>query len=123
MYNNWDLFIQRFELLSKIDLRAYKRPQMERRINSFMDSINVGDYKSFLEILSRNSDIYNKFLEHITINVSEFFRNMDQWVILQKQVLPLLLKEKKKIKAWSAGCSTGEEAYSLAMLCMEKISM
>jgi chemotaxis protein methyltransferase CheR len=118
--NDWDIFISRFEALSKIDLKSYKRPQMERRINSFMRSVNADNYSSFINILKTNREIYRKFLDHITINVSEFFRNSNQWETLEKQIIPELLKDNKKLKIWSAGCSTGEEAYSLAMMCSER---
>ncbi len=118
--NDWDIFISRFEALSKIDLKSYKRPQMERRINSFMRNANADNYNSFINLLKTNREIYRKFLDHITINVSEFFRNSNHWEILEKQVVPELLKTNKNLKIWSAGCSTGEEAYSLAMICNER---
>lgn len=117
---NWEWFIQRFEILSKIDLTAYKRPQMERRINSFMRTEGASDYNIFLDILSKNKGVYRRFVEHITINVSEFFRNPNHWQILEDEIIPLLLKDRNSLKIWSAGCSSGEEPYSLAMLCKEK---
>lgn len=118
--NDWGVFVRQFEALSKIDLKSYKRPQMERRINSFMRTVNAANYKSFIEMLGSNHEVYRKFLDHITINVSEFFRNTNHWDIMEKQVVPVLLKGDKKLKIWSAGCSTGEEAYSLAMMCNER---
>lgn len=120
MDNSWEWFIKRFETLSKIDLTAYKRPQMERRINSFMRSAGVQQYKDFIILLTNDANLYRKFLEHITINVSEFFRNANHWQVLEKQVIPELIKERRGIRVWSAGCSTGEEPYSLAMMIKEK---
>jgi chemotaxis protein methyltransferase CheR len=119
---SWEWFIKKFEGMSKIDLNAYKRPQMERRINSFMRSVNSGDYANFISILSSDRGIYRKFIEHLTINVSEFFRNPNQWAVLEREVIPELLKHSNSLKVWSAGCSTGEEAYSLAMLFREKFN-
>lgn len=116
---DWEWFINSFEKLSKIDLKAYKRPQMERRINSFMRSANANNYKDFIDILNKDQQIYRKFLEHITINVSEFFRNLNHWEVMEKEVIPLLLQDKRSLKIWSAGCSTGEEPYSLAMMIKE----
>ena len=115
----WEWFVKKFELISKIDLNAYKRPQMERRINSFMRSVNSPDYISFINTLKTEKDIYQNFVEHITINVSEFFRNPNHWQVLENKIIPLLAK-KNSLKVWSAGCSTGEEPYSLAMLLQEK---
>ena len=118
--NSWEWFINKFQILSNIDLTAYKRPQMERRINSFMRSAGASDYDSFLELIKNDALLYRRFLEHITINVSEFFRNANHWSSLQNEVLPLLLKDRMSLRIWSAGCSTGEEPYSLAMLCREQ---
>lgn len=92
---------------------------MERRINSFMRSANATDYKDFIDILKKDQQIYRKFLEHITINVSEFFRNINHWQVMEKEIIPLLLQDKRSLKIWSAGCSTGEEPYSLAMMIKE----
>ncbi len=116
----WEWFVKRFEHLSKVDLTSYKRPQMERRINSFMRSVECSDYGLFIEKLHTQRDIYQKFLEHITINVSEFFRNPNHWEVLENNIIPGLLKERGRLKIWSAGCSTGEEPYSLAIMSQEK---
>lgn len=117
---DWDWFIRKFEILSKIDLQAYKRPQMERRINSFMRTINVSDYKSFVDLITNDKAVYRRFLDHITINVSEFYRNPNHWEVMERDIVPLLLKDRSGLRIWSAGCSTGEEPYSLAIMCKEK---
>lgn len=117
---DWDWFVRKFEALSKIDLQAYKRPQMERRINSFMRTINVSDYKGFVDLITTDKAVYRKFLDHITINVSEFFRNPNHWEVMERDIIPALLKGRNSLKIWSAGCSTGEEPYSLAIMCKEK---
>jgi chemotaxis protein methyltransferase CheR len=118
--NTWEWFISKFKVISKIDLTLYKRPQMERRINSFMRTNGQSDYRSFLEALPRDKELYQRFIEHLTINVSEFFRNFSQWDELEKKIIPELYQKKKTLKIWSAGCSTGEEPYSLAILFKEK---
>lgn len=120
MSGTWEWFIEKFEQMSYIDLTAYKRPQMERRINSFMRTVNAGDYTEFVKLLHNDKQIYRRFLEHITINVSEFFRNRNHWEILEKDIIPALTRQRSRLKIWSAGCSTGEEPYSLAMLVQEK---
>ena len=117
---DWEWFVHKFEAVSRIDLSAYKRPQMERRINSFMRTAQCADYKSFVSLLVADAGIRHKFIEFITINVSEFFRNPDHWKVLEEDIIPLLIKQRPLLKVWSAGCSTGEEAYSLAMLFKEK---
>jgi chemotaxis protein methyltransferase CheR len=85
-----------------------------------MKSVGSNDYKGFISLINDNKDIYRRFIEHLTINVSEFFRNPNNWEILEKEIIPILLRERSTLKIWSAGCSTGEEAYSLAMLFKEK---
>lgn len=102
-----------------LDLDGYKRPQMERRINSLMRTLGMKDYKDFVFQMQKDKNIYNRFIDHITINVSEFFRNEAQWNVLKEKIIPLLLKERKNLKIWSAGCSTGEEPYTLAMVLNE----
>lgn len=118
--NSWEWFMTRFGVMSNINLSAYKRPQMERRINSFMRNANVADYQAFINLLSNDKDLFRRFIEHLTINVSEFFRNSQHWEILENSIIPLLYKNTSRLKIWSAGCSTGEEPYSLAMLFKEK---
>lgn len=120
--NSWEWFIKQFHKMSHIDLNAYKRPQMERRINSFISSVDGIDYRSFIDLLKNDKQIYHKFIEHLTINVSEFFRNSNSWRIMEKEIIPLLYQSNNKLRVWSAGCSTGEEPYSLAMLFKERFN-
>jgi chemotaxis protein methyltransferase CheR len=122
MEDKYQWFIKKVLDRSGIDLSSYKRPQMERRINSLMRSQNVNNYEDYLQLLIRDGAHYHKFLDHITINVSEFFRNPSHWQVLQDKVLPELLSGKSSLKVWSAGCSTGEEPYTLAMVLLEKLA-
>jgi chemotaxis protein methyltransferase CheR len=115
----WEWFIKKFARKSGIDLQAYKRPQMERRINSFMRTVGAGNYADLIKMFEDNTEVYRRFVEHLTINVSEFFRNANHWEILRLQIIPELLKEKSSLRIWSAGCSTGEEPYSLAIMMQE----
>jgi len=115
----YEEFIDRVYRKTGINLKAYKRPQMERRINTLMRSIGVEDYVEYLRVLDHDQVHCRKFIDHLTINVSEFLRNPPQWRVLETTILPLLLRENPKLKIWSAGCSTGEEPYSLAILLSE----
>ena len=72
-----------------LDLSGYKRKQMERRISSLMKYLELeNSYEKLIKILLRDEDIYHSFLDRITINVSEFFRNPVQWEILRKKMMP-----------------------------------
>jgi chemotaxis protein methyltransferase CheR len=102
-----------------IDLNAYKRQQMERRIRSNMQRYNVSTFQQYYSLLQSNEAARDEFLDRITINVSELFRNLDQFDVLKKSVLPKLLAEKRDLNIWSAGCSCGAEAYTLSILLNE----
>lgn len=119
MQKTYEEFIKDVHHLSGVDLSAYKRPQMERRINNLMRTVNIENYTDYVSFLRNNKAHYEKFLTHITINVSEFFRNPQQWYTLRDKILPNLISPGASLKIWSAGCSTGEEPYSLAILLSE----
>lgn len=118
---DFELFIKKIEGLTGINLTNYKRPQMERRINSLMRSQSFQSYTEYLAALQKDEKQLEKFLNHLTINVSEFFRNPPQWDVLKKRILPEILKENLELKGWSAGCATGEEPYTLIMILKDKL--
>ena len=109
-------FKQKVYELSSIDLNKYKEQQMERRITTLVYRRMKLDYKEFYELISKDTYELNNFIEYLTINVSEFFRNPEQWALLKEQIIPRVREGKDKIKVWSSACSTGEEPYSLAMI-------
>lgn len=115
----WEWFIKKVVRKNGIDLQAYKRPQMERRINSFMRTVGARSYADLITLCEEDQEVNRRFVEHLTINVSEFFRNNNHWEVLRQQIIPELVKEKTPLKIWSAGCSTGEEPYSLAIMLQE----
>ncbi len=102
--------------LCGIDLTQYKRPQMERRLRSFYATRGIHQLTDAFETLRRDPDALDQLLDRITINVSQLWRNPEQWQLLEEQLLPELARE-GQIRAWSAGCSYGAEAYTLATLC------
>lgn len=115
--------IEVFYKKTKIDLSLYKEGQMKRRIDTFIQQeIGSVDYGKFVDKLSKDNDLLDRFKERITINVTEFFRNPSVWDTIEKDVIPKLLATSKnnKLTIFSAGCSSGEEPYSLAMLLSEK---
>ena len=102
--------------LTKVDLNAYKEQQMKRRILSLISKHNISGFSEYMNILKTDKDMYEEFINFFTINVSEFYRNPDQWEMMDKQVIPeLISKFGKNLKIWSAACSTGDEPYSLVM--------
>jgi len=99
--------------LAGIDLTQYKRRQMERRVRTFADR-RAPDLAGYLHVLSGSRDELNKFLDRVTINVSQLWRNPEQWEALATIVAGLA--ETGTVRAWSAGCSYGAEAYTLAAI-------
>ncbi|HZK83540.1 MAG TPA: protein-glutamate O-methyltransferase CheR [Desulfosporosinus sp.] len=119
MPNTYEEFVKSFHPKSGLDLKFYKQNQMQRRILSFMNSHGYPAYADFLKALNVDPVLYDAFFKHLTINVSQFFRDSNQWKTLRETMIPLLLQSKKPLKIWSAGCSGGQEPYSLAMTMMD----
>jgi len=114
---SYEAFKEAIYQLTKIDLNSYKERQMKRRIDALILKHGITSYKNYVEVLKSEKAYYDEFINYITINVSEFYRNPDQWAVLEHEVLPHLFKSfGKQLKIWSAACSTGDEPYSLVML-------
>lgn len=102
--------------LTRIDLSCYKEKQMKRRIDTLIAKNGIDGYAPYVDLLRTNKEKFNEFVNYLTINVSEFYRNPEQWAYMDREVIPQLLKEfGPKLKIWSAACSTGDEPYSLVM--------
>lgn len=102
--------------LTKIDLNCYKEKQMKRRIDTLINKNGVSGYDKYIAFIKANSKKFEEFVNYLTINVSEFYRNPDQWQVMEREIIPELIgKFGKNLKIWSAACSTGDEPYSLVM--------
>jgi two-component system, chemotaxis family, CheB/CheR fusion protein len=105
-----------------LDLRGYKHTTLERRLRRRMGQLSIGSYENYLDYVRANPDESKLLLDAILINVTEFFRDPAAWDVLAEDVLPALFKNIRtggSFRAWVAGCATGEEVYSLAMLLAE----
>lgn len=109
-------FVDSIKKKTGIDLAAYKEAQMRRRLTSLYEKKGYKNFVEFYQALDSNRDLMNEFLDRMTINVSEFYRNAKRWDILQTKIFPKLLETNKRLKIWSAACSTGEEPYTIAMV-------
>ncbi|MGD9581140.1 MAG: protein-glutamate O-methyltransferase CheR [Vampirovibrionia bacterium] len=117
MDNDFDKFKKQISPLIGLDLFQYKSKQMERRILSFMTRAKLNTFDEFYQQLKADKDLLNKFVNMLTINVSEFFRDQNRFEDLEKIYLPEIKKHTRgKIKLWSAGCSIGAEVYTVAMI-------
>lgn len=99
----------------KIDLAAYKSNQLHRRILSLMSRVGVKTVEEYIKLLKSDPLQKQKFLDFITINVTEFFRNPEIFQELSSKIKSEL-SYNSGLKIWSAACSVGAEPYSLAMI-------
>jgi len=113
-------FCEGIRRLCQIDLLQYKRNQMERRIRTFAERRGIPGLLEYLLLLRQERTELDRFLDRITINVSQLWRNPEQWTMLAGTVLPELATA-GRIRAWSAGCSYGAEAYTLAAVCRDAV--
>ncbi len=100
----------------------YKQPHLKRRLAVRLRATQSTSYKDYVQVLSKNADEEQQLKETLTVNVTELFRNPETYESVRANVLPELIKYKgnnKLIKVWSAGCSNGEEPYSIAILLNE----
>jgi chemotaxis protein methyltransferase CheR len=111
-------FCEGVRRICQVDLSQYKRGQMERRVRSFAERKGITDLGQYLLLLRRSPDEVDEFLDRVTINVSQLWRNPEQWTQLATKVMPELAKE-GRLRCWSAGSSYGAEAYTLAAVATE----
>jgi chemotaxis protein methyltransferase CheR len=109
-------FCEAVRRLTGIDLTQYKRPQMERRIRAFSERRGVPTLPEYARLLASDAGELDAFLDRVTINVSQLWRNPDQWQRLERDIIPELARP-GRLRCWSAGCSYGAEAYTLAAAC------
>ena len=124
MLGSYETFKHSIYELTKIDLNAYKERQMKRRIEALISKHGISSFTDYVIKLKTDKVAFDEFINYITINVSEFFRNPEQWTLLEKEIFPYLMEHfGKDLKIWSAACSTGDEPYSLVMLLSKFLPM
>jgi len=104
------------------DLRGYKLTSLERRVRKRMSEVGVCTFREYLALAHSNAAESSSLLNTVLINVTEFWRDPQAWQYLRDEGLPLALRELQPgdpLRAWSVGCATGEEPYTLAMLLSE----
>ncbi len=117
MIRDYEEFKKAILDLSTIDLNSYKERQMKRRLDALIRKHGFKGYDEYVTALKSDMEIYKEFITYMTINVSEFFRNANQWELLESTIFPYIFDRfGKNITIWSAACSTGDEPYSLAMI-------
>lgn len=116
---DYEEFKKAFYEHSGIDLNLYKEKQMKRRLTSLVERNGYSSFMDFFRATLKDPKLYHTFINFLTINVSEFYRNPNQWEILKNIIIPGLIRQKgsvDRIRIWSSACSTGEEPYTLVMI-------
>lgn len=117
LVDSYEVFKDQILKLTTIDLNSYKERQMKRRIDALITKHNIDSYSTYVNAIKNDKVMYDEFVTYLTINVSEFYRNPEQWELLEKEIYPYLTSLfGKNLKIWSAACSSGDEPYSLVML-------
>jgi len=108
------------------DFTGYKRTSLARRIRKRMGERGMTDYAAYQDLLETDTDEFRELFNTILINVTGFLRDTESWTFLQREVVPEFATAPAahdEIRVWSAGCSSGEEAYSLAILFAEVLGI
>lgn len=116
MLYDYEYFKREVFALTGIDLSSYKENQMKRRIDTLIAKHQIIGYDKYVQMLRTDTKKFEEFVSYLTINVSEFYRDPQQWKVLEHDIIPdLIRKFGKNLRIWSAACSTGDEPYSLVM--------
>lgn len=104
------------------DFTGYKRASLMRRVEKRMQQVETATFSEYLDYLEVHPQEFDSLFNTILINVTSFFRDPDSWGVFAKMAIAPLVKRGEQIRVWCAGCATGQEAYSLAILLCEAMS-
>ena len=116
MDQDFAVFIEKVKSLAAIDLSMYKEAQMKRRLTAFRNKKGYSTFIGLYRAMTKDQKLLEEFLDRMTINVSEFWRNCKRWESLRDQFLKAMITPNPRLKCSSPACSTGEEPYTLAMI-------
>lgn len=108
------------------DFTGYKRSSLIRRVNKRMQAVGIEGYSNYLDYLEVHPEEFNHLFNTLLINVTSFFRDRSTWNYISSEILPRILVRKEPnepIRVWSAGCASGEEAYTIAIVIAEIIGI
>ena len=106
------------------DFRGYKRASVTRRIEKRLQAVGVSTFEEYIDYLEVHPEEFSQLFNTLLINVTAFFRDSLAWEYLAQEIIPRIIAAKPPeipIRIWSAGCSSGEEAYTLAMVLIETL--
>ncbi len=105
------------------DFTGYKRSSLARRIDKRMSNVGSQSYADYRDLLEADAEEFGALFNTILINVTGFLRDTEAWMYLKREIVPQLVADGDEIRVWSAGCSTGAEAYSAAIVFAEVIGI
>lgn len=113
--------LEEIERVTNFDAHLYRKSTLKRRLASRMNTTRSKTFQDYLAYLKEDRSEYEKFLDTLTIHMTDFFRDQNVFDTLKKEVLPDIFqsvkdKKRRRVRIWSIGCSKGQEPYSLAML-------
>ncbi len=116
---DFQALIRKIQRERKVDLSQYKPSFVQRRIATRLRARGVANYRAYMHLL--DDEEYVRLFDTLTINYTSFFRDVSTFQALKNQILHPLIREReqrgvRKLIIWSAGCASGEETYSLAIL-------
>ena len=116
--------LREVQQVADIDFQLYKVPTIKRRIQHRMGLLQITEVKAYAALIEQSSREVDALLQELLIGVTRFFRNPDAWNFIEANTIPYLFKSAKSktnpsIRCWVPACSSGEEAYTLAMLLHE----
>ncbi|MFW5991617.1 MAG: CheR family methyltransferase [Halanaerobiaceae bacterium] len=104
-----------------LNLDGYKTKRVQRRTDSLMRRHNIENYDQCLNLLKNDNDFKAAYLNHFTINTSEFYRNPKNFKYLETEIIPEIMNNNRNAKIWSSPCSNGSEPYTIAII-LSKLS-
>jgi two-component system, chemotaxis family, CheB/CheR fusion protein len=114
--------LDKLHLEHHFDFRDYKEASLRRRMHLRMSQVHVSTVADYIAFLDRHPSEHRALIDTILINVTRFFRDPEAWQVLRETVLPRVVEHGRAmggLRIWSAGCSSGEEPYTIAMLLAE----
>ncbi|HEY9707028.1 MAG TPA: CheR family methyltransferase [Oculatellaceae cyanobacterium] len=118
----FEALLQYLKQTRGFDFTGYKRPSLMRLTSKRMQRVGIESYSEYLDYLEANPLELNELFDALLLNVTTFFRDLSAWNCLEQEVIPRILERKPNnelIRVWSAGCASGEEAYTIAILLAE----
>lgn len=104
------------------DFTGYKRPTIARRVGKRLQALGLDSYAAYTDHLQVDPAEYARLFDTLLINVTRFMRDREAWLVLRDEILPDLLATtagQEQVRVWSAGCSSGQEAYTTAIMLAE----